>query len=159
MISTTVPPSTTDISSLATATDLAAVDSAVAAVDAALAVVDANVDAIKAVTDSLSPGRSSAQEFTASGTFNVPTGVTAIWVTAVAPGGGGGGSSNTADYPGGGGGGSGQGVVRWPMKVTAGGTVSVTINAEGRFVTLWQDDRNENSFFEIVARGCTPGGR
>ena len=72
-------------------------------------------------------GKSRGQEFTATGTFNVPANVSLVWLTAVAPGGGGGGSNNAnAGYPGGGGGGSGQAIVRWPMKVTAGGTVSVT---------------------------------
>jgi hypothetical protein len=74
-------------------------------------------------------GTLQSQEFTASGTFNVPPGVTGVWVTLV--GAGGGGSTTIAAATGGGGGGSGESIVNMPVVVVASGTVTVTIGAKG----------------------------
>ena len=65
-----------------------------------------------------------AQTFTSSGTFNVPSGVSSVQVLVVA-GGGGGGSSI------GGGGGAGGLVYNSSFSVTPGGTVSVTVGDGG----------------------------
>lgn len=75
-------------------------------------------------------GKLQGQEFTTAGsaTFNVPTGVTAIWITAVGAGAGGG---TRATALGAGGGGSGEYGEMIPLKVTSGGTVSLTVGAKG----------------------------
>ena len=65
-----------------------------------------------------------SQSFTSSGTFSVPSGVTAVDVLVVAGGGGGGREA-------GGGGGAGGLVYRPGFPVTPGGTVSVTVGDNG----------------------------
>jgi hypothetical protein len=70
-----------------------------------------------------------SQLFTSSGTFNVPAGVTGVWVSGV--GAGGGGSCRNAAATAGGGGGSGEYVISFPVNVTSSGTVTVTIGAGG----------------------------
>jgi hypothetical protein len=64
------------------------------------------------------------QSFTSSGTFSVPSGVTAVDVLVVAGGGGGG-------FDQGGGGGAGGLIFRPGFTVTPGGTVSVTVGDGG----------------------------
>ena len=65
-----------------------------------------------------------SQSFTSSGTFSVPSGVTAVDVLVVAGGGAGGGDA-------GGGGGAGGLIFRPGFTVSPGGTVSVTVGAGG----------------------------
>jgi hypothetical protein len=74
-------------------------------------------------------GRFSIKEvqYTANGTFTVPTGVTAVEVVAVGGGGGGGGGNDAAA---GGGGGGGQ-VVRRNVNVTPGTTYNIQVGAGG----------------------------
>jgi hypothetical protein len=80
-----------------------------------------------------------SQEFTANGTFNVPVGVTAVWLTMI--GGGGGGAS---DWPpnspflsnGGGGGGAAEFCRSRLIAVPSGGTVPITIGAGGAGAVL-----------------------
>jgi hypothetical protein len=67
--------------------------------------------------------------FTSSGTFTVPSGVTACKVTVVGGGGGSGGVSGIASATSGGGGGGTA--IKWITGLTSGGTVSVTIGAGG----------------------------
>lgn len=76
-------------------------------------------------------GSLQGQEFTTPGanTFNVPAGVSSVWVTMI--GGGGGGSCTVAAATGGGGGGAGELVNNLAVIVTASGTVTVTIGAKG----------------------------
>ncbi len=71
------------------------------------------------------------QEFTTAGatTFSVPTGVTLVYVTMV--GGGGGGSTTILAGTGGGGGGAGEHCVNFPVKVTSGATINLTVGAKG----------------------------
>ena len=78
-----------------------------------------------------SGGALHGQAFTTPGanTFNVPTGVTSVWVTMI--GGGGGGSCTIAAATGGGGGGAGELVQNLQCLVVSGGTVTVTIGAKG----------------------------
>jgi hypothetical protein len=64
------------------------------------------------------------QVFTASGTFTVPAGVSAVKVTVIGGGGNGGNATNTAGAGGGGGGGAS---VKYVTGLTAGGTVTVTV--------------------------------
>jgi hypothetical protein len=78
-----------------------------------------------------SAGSSQSQEFTSSGTFTVPSGVTEVWITAIGGGGGGGGSDTAETVKAGGGGGSGELCQNVPVNVTGGGSVSVTIGAAG----------------------------
>ncbi len=70
------------------------------------------------------------QVFTSSGTFNVPTNVTIVWLTGTGAGGGGGvGGYSPTEM--GGGGGSGQCCFDLPVPVTAGAAITVTIGAGG----------------------------
>ncbi len=73
------------------------------------------------------------QEFTSSGTFNVPSTVSSVWVTMI--GGGGGGSALAGAANGGGGGGSGEYRESVPVFCTASGTITVTIGAAGAGTT------------------------
>ena len=76
--------------------------------------------------------------FTANGTFSVPSYVSTIWVSGCAGGGGGGsgagnssGQSTLVGGGGGGGGGAGQNVIKYPISVTGGHSLSVSIGAAG----------------------------
>lgn len=70
-----------------------------------------------------------AQLFTSSGTFTVPTSVTAVQVT-IAGGGGGGSSGNNSGYYGSAGGSGGFGVA-WLTGLTPGASISVTVGNGG----------------------------
>jgi hypothetical protein len=83
------------------------------------------------------------QTFTSSGTFSVPSGVTAVDVLVIAGGGGGG----SAPY--GGGGGAGGLIFRPGFPVTPSGTVSVTIGCGGGVNTSGQD----TVFGTLTAKG------
>jgi hypothetical protein len=72
---------------------------------------------------------SRSQFFSASGSFVVPGGVTAVNITMI--GGGGGGGGGHATVGGGGGGGSAMAVLEVPMTVTPGSTLTVTVGAAG----------------------------
>lgn len=71
------------------------------------------------------------QVFTSSGTFTVPSGITAVKVTVVGGGGGGGASSGGCSSGAGGGGGGAGTSIRYVTGLTPGGTVSVTVGAAG----------------------------
>ncbi|MBI2514780.1 hypothetical protein HYV91_01140 [Candidatus Wolfebacteria bacterium] len=73
-------------------------------------------------------GKSKSQEFTSSGTFTPPAGVTLVWVTMVG-GGGGGASGYWSNSQVGGGGGGAESVLRFPVAVS--GPVTVTIGVGG----------------------------
>ena len=77
-------------------------------------------------------------EFLTSGTFNVPTGVTMVWVTMV--GAGGGGCAIVGTTTSAGGGGSGELVQGLAVNVTSGGTVTVTVEQRepARFWSSYQ---------------------
>ena len=97
-----------------------------------------------------------AQTFTSSGTFSVPSGVTAVDVLVV--GGGGGGGSSI-----GGGGGAGGLVYAACYPVTPGGTVSVTVGEGGTFTTPTGAGNRANNgqssvFGTITAQGGGGGG-
>lgn len=74
-------------------------------------------------------GNTQAQEFTSSGTFNVPTGVEMVWLVMI--GGGGGGSARNAAASGGSGGGMGELVQNLAVPVTPGAAVTVTVGGGG----------------------------
>lgn len=78
-------------------------------------------------------GTSRSKYFTSSSTWTVPNNVSLIWVTAWGGGGGGGGGQNNNGWGicSGGGGGSSAFVSAFPLAVTAGGTVTITIGAGG----------------------------
>ena len=93
-------------------------------------------DALKAAIDS----RSGCARFEVSGTFVVPAGVTAVYVSACAGGGGGGGGATRAEKvlgsgsytaTGGGGGGAGQSIQRVRFAVTPGASHPIVIGAGG----------------------------
>jgi hypothetical protein len=71
-----------------------------------------------------------SESFTSSGTFSVPSGVTAITALVVAGGGGGYWSTGNASYAGGGGGAGGL-VFMPAYPVTPGGTITVTVGDGG----------------------------
>ena len=103
------------------------------------------------------------QEFTSSGTYNVPSGVSMVWVTMI--GAGGGGSSWTSAGAGGGGGGAGELMVNHPVPVTGGGTVTVTIGAAGTGAasglgTATAGGNGGDSSFgsQFICKGGTGGG-
>lgn len=79
----------------------------------------------------MSTGTLQSQTFTTPGsfTFNVPAGVSRVWVTATAAGAGG--QYAGASISGTGGGASGEQCVQFPLGVTPGGTVTGTIGAKG----------------------------
>jgi hypothetical protein len=80
----------------------------------------------------MSSGILNSQSFATAGsfTFNVPAGVSLVWVTMV--GGGGGAPSQTnSNVNSGGGGGSGEGCIAVPYVVTPGGTVAVVVGVKG----------------------------
>jgi hypothetical protein len=72
------------------------------------------------------------QSFTGSGTFTIPTGVTAVKVTLVGGGGAGGGSTAANN---GGGGGAGGIAVKFLSSLTPGNTIAVTVGAGGTGVS------------------------
>ena len=72
--------------------------------------------------------------FSSSGTFNVPAGVSTVYITMVGGGGGGGGGQDdwgASSQRGGGGGGSGGYVINHVFAVTPSGSETVTIGAAG----------------------------
>jgi hypothetical protein len=72
--------------------------------------------------------------FTSNGTYTVPDAVTTIWVSGAGGGGGGGGGnslSSSAQGAGGGGGYAGNSVLKTPLSVTPGESLTVTIGAGG----------------------------
>lgn len=104
-------------------------------------------------------GNLKGQEFTASGTFTVPTGISSLLVTMIG-GGGGGGSRTTAI--GGGGGGSGEYAVQIPMIATPGGTITVTVGTAGAGAAAAAGSADgtaggDTSFGSFVARGGHAG--
>lgn len=98
-----------------------------ATVSSRLASNDARLDNLDAPI-SESGGRWHQQAFAASGSFSVPAGVELVFVSGVGGGGGGGAALSGL---GGGGGEGGGGVWRYPVTVTPGDTVAVTIGAGG----------------------------
>jgi hypothetical protein len=79
------------------------------------------------ITQSFAGG--SGQVFTSSGTFTVPTGVSAVKVTCIGGGGNGGNATVSSNYAAGGGGGGGGTAIKYVTGLTAGGTVTVTVGA------------------------------
>jgi len=99
------------------------------------------------------------QSFTSSGTFSVPSGITAVDVLVVAGAGGGGGGGGRAGPPGdngtgAGGGGAGGLIYRPAFPVTPGGTISVTVGCGGGASTTGQD----SVFGTLTAKGGGGGG-
>jgi len=78
-------------------------------------------------------GKLSSQEFTSSGTFTVPAGVTTVWVTMSGGGGSGSVCNNSAAKLGGGG--AGAYCNKQAVVVTPGASITVTIGAGGAGVT------------------------
>jgi len=106
-----------------------------------------------------------SQSFTStgSGTFSVPSGVTAVEVLVVAGGGGGGGANGQNGTDGGGGGGAGGLVYASAYPVTPGGSVSYTVGAGGAAPNGYADTNGQsggNSVFgSLTANGGGVGVR
>jgi hypothetical protein len=99
-----------------------------------------------------------SQDFTSSGTFNVPSGVDKVIVWAVGGGGAGGGcASGAGTYQAGGGGGGGQ-VKYEPIAVTAGSSVTVTIGAGGTGGTGNGGDGGSTTFGGLLTALGGSGG-
>lgn len=100
-----------------------------------------------------------AQEFTTPGafTFNVPSGVSMVFVSMI--GGGASGAASDSGATSGGGGGSGEYCLRLQYAVTAGGTVSGSVGAGGAGVTpptldvALGNDGGTTSFGQLRALG------
>ena len=88
---------------------------------------------------SSAPGSSftgfNSQIFTSSGTFTVPTGVTAVKVTVAGGGGGGGSATLNSSFQYGISGGGGGVAIEWLTGLTPGATVAVTVGAGGGVAT------------------------
>jgi hypothetical protein len=112
-----------------------------------------------------------AQEFTTPGanTFNVPAGVTMVWVRMI--GGGGGGSTTVLAATGGGGGGCGEEVENLSVPCTSSGTISITVGAKGNGGAAGQASAqagtdggdtsvtsNSITYFARGGKGATTGG-
>jgi hypothetical protein len=91
-----------------------------------------NVSGTKGFYALPSMGYLSAQLFTSNGTFNVPTGISLVYVTMT---GGGAGGGRVDQQSGGGGGGGAQSIIKRPIAVTASGTCAVVVGAGGAGAT------------------------
>lgn len=71
-------------------------------------------------------------QYTTSGTFTIPTGVTAVKMTVIAGGGAGGASATSGcNFGSGGGGGAGGAAIKWLTGLTPGNTLTVTVGGGG----------------------------
>jgi hypothetical protein len=91
---------------------------------------------------------SKSQEFTASGTFNVPAGVSLVRITAI--GGGSSGQWNNGSSTGGCAGGSAAYCIARPTIVTPGGTLSIVVGAKGTGTTTFGSNAGTASTAGIV---------
>lgn len=98
------------------------------------AVAGSNTLTLPAATGTLALGIPNFQKFTSSGTFTIPTGITAVKATVVSGGGAGGGTSGAASNNGVGGS-SGSSAVKFLSGLTPGNTLTVTIGAGGTGVS------------------------
>lgn len=91
------------------------------------------INAVNAqVVSGVSATTSNSKEYTSTGSFLVPPGVTSVLIDACAPGAGGGsGTTGPFNPGGGGGGGSGQWVAGYPLTVAANATLTITIGSNG----------------------------
>ena len=119
---------------------------------------DATIQTTAAVLGVLS------QVFTASGTFTIPTGVSAIKVTVIG-GGGGGGNGTWNGYGGccyghgwGGAGGGGGGGIQYFTGLTPGGTLTVTVGGGGAIATAGGTSSVASGTQAITTISCTGGG-
>jgi len=92
-----------------------------------ISIVDNGANSTVVITATAAGSTLQSQEFTASGTFTVPTAVSSVWLTMLGGGGGGGGSIAAAG--GGGGGGAGELLMNHPVIVTPGASISVVVPA------------------------------
>lgn len=101
-----------------------------------ISTLQSTANTIKSTVDTINQNSGSqnrAKVFKANGTFVVPSGVEVIYVTATAAGGDGGGSSidwtvsDTYHQASGAGGASGECVTRYPIPVTAGQSIPITV--------------------------------
>ncbi len=88
----------------------------------------ATQQSIKAYVDAQAKG---IQLFTSNGTFNVPAGITKVYLTMVGGGGGGGGVQGSGTESAAGGGGAGESVVNLPYTVTPAAALAVVVGAGG----------------------------
>ena len=103
-------------------------------------------------------GFSNMEVFAASGTFNIPAGVTKVKVTVIGGGGAGGGSGTSSETVGNGGG-AGGAAIKIVSGLTPGGTVTVTVGAGGTGVSNATGNSGGTSSFgaHCSATGGTGG--
>lgn len=119
--------------------------------------------AVKTYVDAavVSEGKLDSEEFTSSGTFNVPSTVSVVWVTAVGAGGGGGGAGGNTYNAGGGGGGAGELYLDYKVAVTPGASITVTIGAAGTGGTGGNNgtDGGDTTFGSLLTAEGGGGGK
>jgi hypothetical protein len=95
----------------------------------------------------------SSTQFTSSGTFTVPTGITKVKVTVVGGGGAGsgGGNGGGTGSPGGGGGGGGA-AIKWLTGLVS-GTLTVTVGAAGGTCSVASGTNNTITTFSATGGG------
>lgn len=93
------------------------------------------------------------QEFTANGTFNVPAGVSVVYVSGCAAGGGAQYDGSNAPGPGG----AGQSIVRKPMAVTPGSALPVVIGSGGATGSAGGGAGGNTTFNGLTLFGGTGG--
>lgn len=95
--------------------------------------------------------------FTSSGNWTAPTGVTSVQVLVVGGGGAGGGSNAGNNYAGGGGGGAG-GYISQTYTVVPGNSYTVTVGAGGTGTTAQGNNGGNSVFATLTAIGGGGGG-
>lgn len=97
------------------------------------------------------------QIFTSSGSFTIPTGVTALKIIAIG-GGGAGGQLNAPDWPGGGGGAGGT-AVKFATGLTPGTSLTITIGAAGTTTAGGATSVSGTGLTTITCNGGNRGGQ
>ena len=106
-------------------------------------------------------GGATQARFTSNGSFTVPAGITTIYVTAVAGGGGGGGTSNDTVqyYRGGGAGGGAGGCANYPLSVSPGQVIAITIGGGGSGSVLDGQSGGSTSIGSLLTLTGGGGGK
>ena len=115
-------------------------------------------DGTALVSTTTSATTSNSQEFTASGTFNVPAGVTAVYLTGIGGGGGGGGVVTPSAAAASCAGAPGAVAIRKKVSVTPGAAITVTIGGGGAGSTTTGGGGGATSFGALLSLSGGVGG-